>query len=244
MTNRTTQEPTATPGYMHDGTKYDHPAYGMIGASRGTSDGTALFGTDFLHRNVVTITIRRASLGRELSRDWHHATGEDLISVQLSEAQWATFVSTLNIGDGVPCTLDRVAGKGMPLIPYRQQRDEHEREMDDRLATLAQAVDQTRTAIAKQLPTLSGKRREAVMQHLDKLHQDLTSNIPWSREQLGRHLKRVVESAKTEVSAYATSILTRLGIARLAEGGLTSPVELPDSTPTPKAITKGKDAKP
>jgi hypothetical protein len=81
-----------------------HPAYAQIGASR-VSGGTYLYGSNFAHQHYVTISITKSELNRSLSRDWASG-GEEYIEVALSEAQWASFVSTLNSGTGIQCTLN------------------------------------------------------------------------------------------------------------------------------------------
>src|SRR4051812_19636627 len=107
------QEPTVEESAHGGGrsTTERHPAYGMIGASRvnWAGNGTNLFGSDFRHRNTVRIQIHGADVRRDLSHDWIHADSRrSLVEVELSEAQWAGFVSTLNVGDGVACTIRHV----------------------------------------------------------------------------------------------------------------------------------------
>ena len=46
---------------------------------------------------------------RDLSHDWHHER-EQYIEVAMSEAQWATLVSSLN-STAIPCTLTYLMGK-------------------------------------------------------------------------------------------------------------------------------------
>src|SRR3954470_19367469 len=94
-----------------------HPAYGQIAASRVTSGGGAtLYGSDFKHSNFITIRVHASEQHRSLSHDWHYAR-DMLCEVALSEAQWATFVSSLNAGMGVPCTLSYVAPDGIGPVP-------------------------------------------------------------------------------------------------------------------------------
>lgn len=100
----------------HRGSKLlRHPAYGQIGASRTYGGGRALYGSDFRHNSSVTIRISESEVTRDLSRDWPHATRE-IVEVTLSEAQWATFVSSLNMGEGTQCTLAHVMGERKPPI--------------------------------------------------------------------------------------------------------------------------------
>ena len=107
----------------HEEREESHPAYAMIGASRWTGGKSVFHGSDFRHSSGISVTICRAVQVRSLSRDWHHAR-EELIRVDMSESQWAAFISTLNVGDGVPCTLRRIQGEQMPLIPLPEDRKE------------------------------------------------------------------------------------------------------------------------
>jgi hypothetical protein len=97
------------------GTRTTHPCFAQIRASR-VNGLTNLYDSDFQHNHFVSISIYRSELDRHLNRDWHHSRDE-LIEVNLSEAQWATFVSSMNVGCGVPCTLSYLHGKFVPQLP-------------------------------------------------------------------------------------------------------------------------------
>ena len=94
----------------------NHQSYGMVGISHAQSTGTHLVGSEFKHHHFVTLTIRRAEKHRDLSREWWFGKNE-LIEIHLSEAQYVELMSRPNMGDGVPCTLARVAGEAMPEPP-------------------------------------------------------------------------------------------------------------------------------
>jgi hypothetical protein len=145
-----------------DGTAYTHPAFGQISASRVTGS-TTLFGSDFLHQHYVTIKVNRAELNRDLSRDWHFQR-EEIVEVALSEAQWATFVSSMNVGAGSQCTIQRVQGEQMPSIPVRVQEDEFKEELRSTVAGLTERIDATICQMKEGIgASLSGKKlREAV----------------------------------------------------------------------------------
>lgn len=187
-----------------------HPAYAMIGASRVSSHpGAALYGSDFLHRHYVTITIVRSDMGRGISNDWYHG-GPQLIEVALSEAQWATFVSAMNVGNGVPCTLQWLPGEEIPAIqPIQSRRDLHRAETEDRM----------RDAIA----SLEALRDAAPTKKLRDMAEDalrrVTDGVPWVTEQFEEAAEEMIEKAKIEINAYATMTLMNAGAKALAAGG-------------------------
>jgi len=127
----------------HHGKSYEHPAFGQIRASR-VSGHAVLYGSDFVHQGFVTITISTSQLQRTLAREWYFGKSE-VIEVALSEAQWATFVSSMNMGSGVPCTIERQAGVG--LIPGLPPPAPTQNFKADVHKAAAEALEAARTAL-------------------------------------------------------------------------------------------------
>lgn len=209
------EEPVEKPGLNPlNGTAFTHPAFGQIGASR-VSGRSILYGTDFEHQNFVTIRIRRSELHRGLSHDFHFGRNE-LIEVSLSEAQWATFVSSMNVGDGVPCTIEHVAGEDMPALPRREQKDVYRAEVRKQLAEAATRVESTIRALeAGELVSLSKAKRDAVLADLRQLKRDLGDRLPFIAKSLEQHMENTVEHAKVEVGAYVQQHVLRAGLEAL-----------------------------
>ena len=110
------EEPSIEKGTGFHDEKITHPAFGQVQVSR-ISGHTTLYDSEFNHAHYVRVTVHRSELNRSLSRDWHFAKSE-IVEFDLSEAQWATFVSSFGNGSGTPCTLKFIAGQGhMPQIP-------------------------------------------------------------------------------------------------------------------------------
>lgn len=210
------QRPAAvTPTVGPDMTREMHPAYAVIGASRvSTTPGRALFGSDFLHQHYVSITIRPASVRRDISHDWIGSTGENpYIEVALSEAQWASFVASMNIGDGVPATLD-FRDKPVPgILPTTNRREQLKTEVD---ARLAHAVELIRGIADKaDASNISAKAKADIRAQTNWAAQELTMNLPWVAEVFAKHGETVIEYMKTEVNAYITATIQRAGLQAL-----------------------------
>src|SRR5690606_8026331 len=97
------EAPTVTPHSM-GGTKHEHPAFATIGASR-ISGHANLFGSNVGHNGFVKITINEGTMYRDGYSESIHGGGKSYAEVWLSEAQWVSFVSRMNVGSGTPCTL-------------------------------------------------------------------------------------------------------------------------------------------
>lgn len=201
------------PGYVET-----HPAYAMIGASRTDGGDAVLFGSDFRHRNSIVIRIHHAELRRDLSRDWIHAVGSPMVEVQLSEAQWATFLSTLNRGDGVPCTINWTAEAGQipAIIPDTERRAQFNREVDETLANAVRLIAEVEEAI--EASNLSKKAREDLGSRAAKAKQELEKNLAYAAESFDEHAEKTVEKAKIEVAAYITGAIQRAGLQALGAG--------------------------
>lgn len=230
---RNEQQPVASDN-GRDGTRYTHPAFGQITAGRVSGGGVSLYGSDFAHNNFVTISIHGSVLDRQLSRDWHFPRDE-VVEVYLSEAQWATFVSSMNVGGGVPCTLARVQGETMPAIPFRSQHEDFKAELNGTVEGMTARIDATIQQMRDGIgASLSNKKRDELLAELVRLRQDVSSSLPYVAQSFGEHMEQTVEKAKIEVNAYVHSAVTRAGLTALSEGGA-APLQLSAPSDTQEA---------
>lgn len=219
------EKPVTTPD-DRDGTVTTHPAFAQIGASR-TSGHAILYGSDFVHNATIRIRIHRSQLRRDLAHDWHHGRDE-LIEVELSEAQWATFVSSLNVGDGTPCTLRRLEGERMPEISAPvDRREQFAGEVGERLK---RATDGLR-GLAGRLDEmgLPKKKAKEIQDAISHALMDLESNVKFVAKSFDEHMETTVEKAKQEVHGYIQGVVNRAGIASLA--GEPLPLQLEHKEP-------------
>lgn len=195
-----------------------HPAFGQISISKpqGSID---LYGSDFTHHHFVNIEIHESDLHRDLSRDWTFAR-KLIASVSLSEAQWATFVSSFGRGEGVPCTIEYADGKDRPGLPPRQTwklyREEAEQNFSDALLKIRELRDQVVTA-ATRLPK---KAQAELTGPIDAVINSLESTLPFIKESFDKHIEDSIEKAKVEVNAYATNTIMRAGLAAIDDQSL------------------------
>lgn len=223
---RNVEEPTAEPSTGPlEGTRFTHPAFAQIAASR-VNGAISLYGSDFVHRQHIRIRIAKSDVTRSLSNDWMHPTTDPYIEVDLSEAQWATFVSSLNSSSGVPCTLAYLNGAAIPSLP----------DPTPRAAIFAKEVAATTAKSIKHLAELtllinsmglSGTKTASLLKKVDAARSSISNNVKFVGEQFGEHMHKVTEAAKTEVNAYVTNAVSRAGLQAL-EGG-SKLIELTDN---------------
>lgn len=196
-----------------------HPAFGQIRASR-VSGHANLYGSDFSHQHYVQIVISESELVRSLSTDWPHEKRE-LISVNLSEAQWARMVSSLSAGAGVQCTISHVGGDRRPALPdpgdrREQFKDEAKKTMEEARKALAELVKEISSTNA-----LSQKRKVELCAKVMEANRAIGSSAGFVMDQFDEHMEETVQKAKVEVDAYLHQRVTQMGLANLdGEGPL------------------------
>lgn len=205
-----------------------HPAFGQIRLSR-ISGQRVLYGSDFKHNEYVSIEIVQSELHRSLSRDWHFGR-RHVVTIDMSEAQWAAFVSSFGQGSGVPCTIDTVQGKPMPGFPLRDEGQLFKPEVDSKLAKCIESVDAAIADIDAQTAGMSKTKREAISDRLRRVRMELSSNLPFVAEQFGEHMETRVEKAKIEVDAYVTQTVMRAGLDAIQARGASLAIEAKKET--------------
>ena len=189
-----------------------HPAYAQIRVSR-VSGQAYLYGSDFKHQHFLEITIAASELNRSLSNDSPHAR-QEYIQVALSEAQWANFVASPNIGMGTQCTLQHLQGVQTPQIPSAPQRAEQFKlELGETLKNAEQFMNKLAAQIKDSTAPQVQKRE--MLSTLTQAVNNLTTNVNFVADQFGKHVEHTVEHAKIEVGAYLQAAVARAGLKAL-----------------------------
>lgn len=207
---------------MEDAKYEEHPSWGMVQFSRGEFTGKKrLFGSSLeRHGSTISLRIFRGSRKHHLSEDWYLAKSlTPLIEVELSAAQFAGLLTTMNVGDGVPCTIRYVEGKKMPDPPddsreaerVRESFQQHLNGITEQLGKLLDKAD-----VALMQPLKAGGRKD-LREQLHRIRQEIESNLPFVLHQFERATEKITTAAKSEVDAFVTEAATRLGLAKLRE---------------------------
>lgn len=211
------------PEIGHSDSVATHPAYAQIGASR-VSGSARLYGSDFVHQNFVRIRISKSEMHRSLANDNPYGSNQSYIEVDLSEAQWATFVSSMNVGWGTQCTLRYRDREEIPGIaaPAEDRQQQFKREAAERAERAVAQMDE----LAAEIDALkvSEKQKNALKGRLTTARMQLTSNIPFVLDQFAENMEKTVEKAKVEVNAYVLNTIQRAGLQALGVQPGSSPL--------------------
>lgn len=197
------------------GQTIEHPAFGQISVSRITAGGAGvnLYGSDFGHGDLVSIEIKHSQLNRELNHDWYFPR-DQIVNVYLSAAQWAVFVSSFNVGSGVPCTINWEKGEGqIPEIPPIDRAEVFKKEMADTTNEAVARLEKLKKTIEEM--GLPKKKADELLSQVRMANMSLVSSIPFVQDQFDEHVETTIEKSKIEVENYLTTRIQNAGIVAL-----------------------------
>lgn len=205
-----------------EATREEHESFGMVSFAR-VSGSTRLFGSHLeQHHNYVVLQIRRAVVDHELARDWYHRDHcMPLVEVAMSSAQFAEAITTLNYGDGVPCTITHVDGVRMDPVPQDNAaenvkiRDAFARKLDRTVASIREIHDEI-DRLVEVGSSVSKSRARDLRDIMAKYLRQVDRDAAFVLHSFQESAERVVQHAKSEIDATLTTSIQRAGIRQLS----------------------------
>lgn len=215
---------------------YKHPAFGMIGFSRITGGGdNVLFGSSIKHNDRIQLTIKHGEQDRMLHEDWYYGR-KKIVEVEMSYSQFAECISTMNVGDGVPCTIRFTEKDGyIPAIEENnskreQFRNEFSGVIEKAMEQIQNQINQIQESINTK-KTLGIKDRKEIVSQLQHVKHNIGSNLDFCVSQFDEQMDKSTMEAKGEIEAFCQNKINSIAQAALVEKkdeliGLENPVEL------------------
>lgn len=203
------QEPEKTENYR-ESYRLDHPAFGQISVTK-VKGHQYLYGSEFSHHTSMCIKITQSFLERSLSRDSMFPT-DNVAEVYLSEAQWATFVSSIGIYAGVPCTIRSIGKKLLPGVVLRDTTEDYENEISGTVAESITRLKNLKCKMEADLQKVPKSVKDSLLADICRAIQSLEQNLPFVVEQFGEHIENRIEKAKVEINAYAMDVSRANGL--------------------------------
>lgn len=214
---------------------YEHESYGMVAFNRIHGLAGRLFGSSLRdHHSSVRLVLKRGMRRHHLSRDWYSGvSGPPLVEVILSAAQFADLLTTMNVGDGVPCTIRFAEGRLMEDPPdedleTEKVRASFKKEAREFSSKLRGTVDEIRESFEKKNVTKAD--RKEILEKLASCLMEVEENLPFILESFEESAEKVVGHAKAEIDAFATHTVMAAGLEALADGKF--PKALPGHEPS------------
>lgn len=205
---------------MIEETRVKHESFGFIRASR-VQGHAALFDSAVRHQHYITIEIGEAEMVRRFSDSHTYSSLRGFINVAMSEAQFAQFITSMNVGSGAPCTLQYVMGKRReeppPDINTRETFEGEVRQQAESVATALREGIAAVSALATQGRPPNKAEIKAALAKLETAQREMVANMPFLMKQFAEGIEKLTERAKTDLNAHAVMLGQRL--IRAEHGG-------------------------
>ncbi len=211
-----------------DGVEERHESFGLVGVSRISCSGrNAMFGSHLQdHPTVFRFTVQRARrLHTDLAYDRFHGDGEceqqHLLEFDLTATQFVELMTSLNVGEGIPCTLRYVQGERMEDVPLEHETEAQmiakrfAEEMGDVAGSVKPLTDKIGALMGA--PTVGKRAREEVLSLVGRIVRKFDDHAPFVMRQFLDSTTKLITAGKAEVEAYATSVIMAAGMEHLRQ---------------------------
>lgn len=207
----------------------------MIKFSRITGRNNVLFGSSIKHNDRIQLTIKHGEQNRTLHEDIYYGR-ETIVEVEMSYSQFAECIGAMNVGDGVPCTIQYTEKKGcIPAIEENNsKREQFRNEFSDTISKAMEQVQNQINQIQESIDTkktLGIKDRKEIVSQLQHVKYNIGANLDFCVSQFDEQMDKSTMEAKGEIEAFCQNKINSIAQAALVEKkdeliGLENPVEL------------------
>lgn len=180
-----------------------HPSFGWARVNQLSSSlpGVSLFDSEIRHHHFIRLEISHAERTRDLNQDWIRGDLDDIVTVDMSMAQWGALVSSFG-SSGVPVTISRLNGEAVENAPYqpRLQRslDEIDTASDQTYGKVAEAVRDLEEAFERK----AGRREmKSKIFNVAAMLGNAKPNNRFVAKRLTEHVENVVTKARADIEA-------------------------------------------
>lgn len=215
----------------HDNPRSTHESYGLIEISRTQcSPPMTLFGSPVKTSNPICLRIHTAYIHNPNTADeYYHPQGQ-LIEVDLSPAQYAELITTMNIGSGTPCTIKWVTGdknQRREKCPEHHPLEAVNNEVKATMKNVTDSIEKLKTIaqnVLDQKGNIPQASRKELLGQINNVLMQLQQNVPYVHEKVTEAIQDTLQKAKAEISATLSTASDKM-----LKAGMTPP-EFPQLT--------------
>jgi hypothetical protein len=119
----------------------------------------------------------------------------------------------MNMGDGVPCTVQRLMGKEFEAPWIDDERlqldDDIKKETNNAVESITELIDLIENE------KLTNKTKITLINQCRKIIKILNDSLPFIAEMYAEHLSKLEQKAKTEIAAYCDLAVRQVGLDTL-----------------------------
>lgn len=218
-------------GHM-EGERHTHPSYGSLSFNRISGGDPNLFGTSVKHRDKINLVLRRCEYDRGLHTNWYHPK-EELFEVEMSYTQFAELITSMNIYEGVPCTIKNIMGERTPPVPYYNPIEVHKKEFEehtDKVYASTQSLISMVEEKFKEKKSFNKKEQKEILSALNQISMNIGCNQTYQVDCFNEQMEHTVAESKGEIEAFMQHKMYQLAQMALVDNPeklFSSPVEIP-----------------
>lgn len=192
-----------------------HPTYAQLLFSRHSGGHNNLYGSAIKHQEAISL---RISPSKKISSEWserYYTEHMPYIEVRMSQSQFAQAITSMNMGAGVPVTLESLRGKQMPKCEELSVAEVANRGLKEKLNDFADKIMEGHYRVDEILNKKGnikiGERKE-IGDIVSGLMQELRSNIPFLHECMTEAYDKTATAAKADIEAFYTNAIMKMGM--------------------------------
>lgn len=188
------------------------PSHGNIRFTRVQGMRT-LNGSLYESASWIEMTISRNRTYESFGEE-RNTSGNELMTISMTNAQFAEMITSLNIGTGTPVTIQSITNVQIPdtyTIP---------KSMDLILEEVDQSVGETFDYMKKHLSTLkktgvTPKQKKEAIEGIESLMRRFKSNEEFYQKQFVKKLEKIEVAKKSEMEGFINTVAHKLGLEQL-----------------------------
>lgn len=201
-----------------------HPSFAMARFSRVHSGApNRFFASDVDCRSWIELSINKACEyyrnGEKYPSTHFNGRGE-YIRVAFTPSQFAELLTTLNVGDGSPCTIKRLDNQCVEDIPDNfspnsldYQKQLYKDSMEEFNLQVKNSANEVNELLKKK--TLSKADKEKIKDVFNYISTQVNSNIPYFFDTFKETTDKIVNHAKSEIDATLQHCIVDAGVKAL-----------------------------
>lgn len=204
--------------YRREEVEESHPAYAQLSIHRQSGGYNSLYGSAIKHQETICLEIHKSVKHTSGYSETYFSGGIPLISVRMSQAQFAEAITTMNMGSGTPVTLEALRGKRLPKCEEVSVSEKANNDLRDQMNDFANKISNGSKRVQEILnkkTILKGDRKE-IAGIYSTLMQDLRSNLPFLHECMNEALDKSTASSKADIEAFYVNAINRMGLETMA----------------------------
>lgn len=214
-----------------------HTSFGMISVSRTQGGCGKFFGTDMQPNSYIQVIVsQNASMEYDEvmgCKPWPSGKrNEEVVKFRMTSTQFAELITTLNLGMGVPCTIERVCGNDIPQYEddlqssVNYEAEKLERMLKSYKAEFIKASEKIEALMA----SLPKTKKTEIINIINRLSTHVCANTPFHLRCFEEAVEKTISSAKSEIANYL-SVGSNIVRLEAMQGRNSTPkeIDLPES---------------